>query len=257
MLRRKGGMSADAFRHHWRNTHGPLAASFQHTLGIRRYTQSLRDVESTGDDGGALAREARGGMAEPFDGVAEFWFESESAIAAALSSEQGLGAIEALIADEAQFIDLPRSPFWLSHEHPQVSTQHLQPIARPRTPIVKLYFPIQQLPALSVADAQRYWLLEHGPLVRSHAAARGMICYQQVHRFETEVLDRLQERRGALDHGFIGHAEAWFDRSVPRLGPEVEDASLRALEDERNFIHWAKSTAWLSKEAVFVDRSWL
>ena len=255
MLRRKPGMSPKDFCDYWRNIHGPLAASHQRTLAIRRYTQCLRDLAGSGDDGGAPARAARGGMAEPFDGVAEFWFASEAAMVAALSTDEGLAASEALIADEARFIDLPHSPFWLAQEHPQVSTQHLPPVAGPRSSIVKLHFPIHQLSALSVADAQRYWLLEHGPLVRSYAAARGMIWYHQVHRYETEVMAPMRQRRGTLDDAFIGHAEAWFDRSIPRLGPETEAASLAALEDERNFIDWSRSSAWLSKEAVFVDRS--
>ncbi len=37
LLRKRDGMSTDAFREHWRDTHGPLAARLE---GLRRYHQN-------------------------------------------------------------------------------------------------------------------------------------------------------------------------------------------------------------------------
>lgn len=257
MMRRKAGMSLAEFHDYWREEHGPLVSYFQSRLGILRYTQSHRDVLLGGVDSGAPARLARGGMQEPYDGVAEVWFASEAAMVSACSTPAGRAATERLIADEAQFIDLAASPFWLAREHPQVSTQRDRPLARLKTGMVKLHFPIRQLAGMTVAQAQDYWLFQHGPLVRSHAVARGMTCYQQVHRYESDHLEDMRSRRGTLVEPYIGHAEAWFDRLAPRAGPEAEASSLSALEDERNFIDWSQSSVWLSKELLFVDRPWV
>jgi uncharacterized protein (TIGR02118 family) len=65
----------------------------------------------------------------------------------------------------------------------------------------------------------------------------------------------LRRTRGTLVPAYDGHAEVWFDRSVPRGGPEVETASRRAVEDESRFIDFKRSTLWIGKEHVFIDRS--
>lgn len=257
MMRRKPDLTLAEFQAWWREDHGPLVASFQSRLGILRYTQSHRDILPNGDDAGAAIRSARGGMQDPYDGVSEMWFGSEQALHDAVSGRAGRAALDRLIEDEAGFVDLSASPFWLAREHPQVSIRHDPPVARPKTGVVKLHFPIRQPTAISLNEAQSYWLFQHGPLVRSHAVARGMLCYQQVHRFESQALTALADRRQPDIDPYIGHAEAWFDRLIPRTGPEAEDSSLKALEDERNFIDWRRSSAWLSKELLFVDRSWV
>ena len=69
-LRRKPGMSRKDFQAYWRDIHGPLAARHSTNLGIHRYIQ-LHTLDDPIND--ALA-EARGGMEEPYDGVAELWW---------------------------------------------------------------------------------------------------------------------------------------------------------------------------------------
>jgi hypothetical protein len=249
LLRRKAGSSLAEFQDRWRLDHGPLVASHQTRLGILRYTQSHR-LDDAMNDG--LAR-ARGGMEEPYDGVAELWWESEAALGAASGTDGGRRAGAELLADEAEFIDLAASPLWLAHEHPQVnpSPEHL--VARPRSRFVKLHFPLRHVPALSFDDARRYWRVQHGPLIRSMAPSMGMARYQQVHRFESSVEAALRAARGTVTDAYTGHAEAWFDRSVPG-GPEAAAAGRRAIEDERTFIDLPRSAIWVGKEHVFVDR---
>jgi len=77
-LRRRPGISLDEFQRYWRDTHAPLVAERAETLGIRRYVQvhtsDLADVH-------AMLQRRNGGSPEPFDGVAELWFDSlETAI---------------------------------------------------------------------------------------------------------------------------------------------------------------------------------
>ena len=51
------------------------------------------------------ASEARGWPANPFHGVAEVWWDSEEAMAAAFSTPIGVDAGEALAEDEKKFLD--------------------------------------------------------------------------------------------------------------------------------------------------------
>ena len=119
---------------------------------------------------------------------------------------------------------------------------------------MKLHFPLRHPAGTSLDDAQRYWRVQHGPLIRSMAPAMGMLRYQQVHRFETPLEAALREARGTVTEPYTGHAEAWFDRSVARVGPETAEANRIAVEDERKFIDLARSAIWVGKEHVFIDR---
>ena len=76
---------------------------------------------------------ARGGMEEPYDGVAELWWESEAAIAAAGPPPRGQRAGAELLADEAEFIDLPTRRLWLAYEYPQVNPSPENVVARPKS----------------------------------------------------------------------------------------------------------------------------
>lgn len=249
LVRRKPELSLAEFQDYWRNEHGPLVAYHQVRLGIERYTQSHR-LEDPANERMATAR---GGMEAPYDGVAELWFESEAAFVAAGRSEGGRAAGAALLADEANFIDLPNSPMHLAHEYPQVSPA-AEVVARPKSPIVKLHFPLRHLPSLSLEEAQQYWRVQHGPLIRSWAPAMGMLRYQQVHRYETPIEAALRASRGIEVEPYTGHAEAWTDRAAVRTSDEIRRAGRAAIDDEANFIDFGRSSMWLGKEHVLIER---
>jgi uncharacterized protein (TIGR02118 family) len=250
LLRRQPHLSLDEFHARWRDDHGPLVASHQTRLGIQRYTQSHRLDDRLND---ALAS-ARGGMEPPYDGVAELWFESEAAIAAAGATEGGRRAGAELLADEAEFIDLPASPLWLAYEYPQVNPAPEHTLARVKSPIVKLHFPLRHPAGQSLDEAQHYWRTSHGPLIRSMAPAMGMIRYQQVHRFESPFEAALRGPRGTTAEPYTGHAEAWFDRGRLGASPEAAESGRRAVEDEAHFIDFARSAIWIGKEHLLIDR---
>jgi len=247
MARRRPDMTLQQFQQYWRDEHGPLVAYHQHRLGIVRYTQTHRIGDPTDEKMAA----ARGGMEAPYDGVAELWFASEAALVEAGRTEGGKRAGRDLLEDEARFIDLPNSPLWLAHEYPQINPVD-EVVARPNSPVVKLHFPLRHLPDRTMADAQLYWKVQHGPLIRSLARAMGTLRYQQVHRYETPVADALCAARGIVAEPYTGHAEAWTDRSAVRATDELRAAGRAAVEDERHFIDFARSAMWLGKEHVLV-----
>jgi hypothetical protein len=225
-------------------------ASFAQHIGALRYTQSHRLDDQVNE----RMQAARGGMEPEYDGVAELWWESEEAVAAALATRKGAEAGATLVDDEAKFIDLPNSPLYFAHEYPQVNPTPETLVARERSGIVKLHFPLRFRKELEEEAARTYWRTAHGPLIRSQAHASGILRYQQVHRFASMLEPELRRSRRTEVPAYDGHAEVWFDRSVPRTGPEVDAAGRRAVEDESKFIDFRRSTMWIGKEHVFIDR---
>ena len=114
-LRRLPHLSREEFQKYWLETHGPLVRERAKAIGALRYVQL-----HTGHDAmNEMLRASRGGP-EPYDGVAELWFESVEAIDAGLADEAGRRAAAELLEDERRFIDLENSPLWMADEHPIV-----------------------------------------------------------------------------------------------------------------------------------------
>jgi uncharacterized protein (TIGR02118 family) len=114
-LRRLPRLSRAEFQRYWRETHAPLVRRHATALAIRRYVQ-LHTLDDPLND---ALRATRGGP-EPYDGIAELWWESRETLAAALATPEGGRAGEELLADERRFIDLARSPLWVAEERPVI-----------------------------------------------------------------------------------------------------------------------------------------
>lgn len=111
-LRRRPDMSLDEFQEYWRGTHAQLVADRADVLKIRRYVQ----VHTTELPGLHQAFQRRnGGAPEPFDGVAELWFDSMDDLG---GDDPAVRQAQLdLLEDERNFIDLPNSPMWIAEEH--------------------------------------------------------------------------------------------------------------------------------------------
>jgi uncharacterized protein (TIGR02118 family) len=110
-LRRLPQLSRAQFQQYWRETHAPLVRKHAGTLGIKRYVQA-HTIDPPGTQGIAAAR----GAPDPYDGVAEVWFDLNHL----LSVAQRDAAVEAgrqLLEDEARFIDLAESPIFITEDH--------------------------------------------------------------------------------------------------------------------------------------------
>ena len=108
-LRRKPGLSWDEFSEYWRTVHAPLVRERAELLGIKRYVQvrTLQDRELH-----ARMQARNGGAPEPFDGIAELWFDPADSRATSAAAR----AAAELLEDERNFIDLPNSPMWYGEE---------------------------------------------------------------------------------------------------------------------------------------------
>jgi len=96
-ITRRPGMTLEEFSRYWREVHGPIGRRIP---GLRRLVQS-HPVPLPPD------------MALPgFDGMAELWFDDMAALEAARRSPEW----RVSTADEANFIDAPRTALFLTEE---------------------------------------------------------------------------------------------------------------------------------------------
>ena len=252
VLRRLPNLTRQEFQDYWRNVHGPLVAKHSTTMRVRRYVQT-----HTLDDPINDLLQAPRGTLEPYDGVAELWWNHENEVVEGVGGPEGQKAAEELLEDEKKFIDMSRSSIYWATEVPQINPTPENLVARVETPIIKLCFFGHIKPELSRDEGQLYWRMHHGPLVRSLAPAARIKRYLQVHGLETPLNDILRETRGEMEEAFMGHAELWYDRlelAGAITTPEGARAMELMVEDESKFVDFKRSTLWVAKEHVFIDR---
>ena len=112
-LRRLPHLSYEEFHDYWLNNHGPLVRSVMDKLKIRHYVQVHAHKDSAISDNLRASRNAP----EPYDGVAELWFDSPEAIEENGKTPEAAAAGRLLLEDEKKFIDLENSPLWFNDEH--------------------------------------------------------------------------------------------------------------------------------------------
>jgi uncharacterized protein (TIGR02118 family) len=117
--------------------------------------------------------------------------------------------------------------------------------------MIKLVFCVRRRSDLSADDFKRYWIENHAPLVKKHAAAVGAKRYVQSHTLEDGTNAALRASRGATQ-AFDGIAEVWWDShdalTAALSRPEGQAAGAELLEDEREFIDLARSSLFLTEE---------
>lgn len=90
LLKRKPELTAEQFRTHWLEIHGPLG---QNVPGIRRYVQHHVVGDARHPDLPPAA--------QSYDGIVEMWFDDEDAMHTALATPEA----KAMFADGAEFIE--------------------------------------------------------------------------------------------------------------------------------------------------------
>ncbi len=111
-LRRLPHLSLEEFQRYWLQKHGPLVRNRAKALGVKRYVQ-VHTLDHPLNEAIRRSRNA----AEPYDGVAELWWESAEEMAAATATPEGQKAARELREDERNFIDFARSSLWIAKEH--------------------------------------------------------------------------------------------------------------------------------------------
>jgi uncharacterized protein (TIGR02118 family) len=122
--------------------------------------------------------------------------------------------------------------------------------------MIKLVFCLRRRDDLSREEFQRYWLEQHGPLVRSHADALGIRRYVQVHSIDDGISLAVAGPRNPPPP-YDGVAELWFDDlealAVAGSTDEGRAAGAALLADERTFIDLESSPLFLTEEHVIIE----
>ncbi len=122
--------------------------------------------------------------------------------------------------------------------------------------MIKLVYCIRKRADLPAADFYRYWLEEHGPLVRSVAEAIKAAKYVQSHTAEPGLNDIFKQSRG-LAEPYDGITEVWWeditDLHAAMATEEGRAAMARLVDDESTFIDFANSRVFMTEEKVIFD----
>ena len=104
---------------------------------------------------------------------------------------------------------------------------------------------------MTFEDFSRYWLENHGPLVKSFSEALQAQRYVQSHRVETPLNEVAREPRGAADP-YDGITEIWWNSHDELLAalqtPEAQEAHQTLIADEATFCDLARSCLFLTEE---------
>jgi uncharacterized protein (TIGR02118 family) len=122
--------------------------------------------------------------------------------------------------------------------------------------MMKLVYCLRRLPELSREEFQSYWRENHGPLVRERAAVLGIRRYVQVHTLDSPLNEAMRASRGSDSDIFDGIAELWWesaeDFSAGARTDEGRQAARELYEDEKRFIDFSRSMAFVAEENPFV-----
>jgi hypothetical protein len=109
---KRSDLSDEEFFAYWLNNHGPLVKRFAAAIKAEKYVQS--HTISTPIN---TALQASRSLDMPYDGVTEIWFKDLETAQGVLVDPAAQEALQALIQDEATFVDFARSSMFLTEEH--------------------------------------------------------------------------------------------------------------------------------------------
>jgi len=122
--------------------------------------------------------------------------------------------------------------------------------------VIKFVYCVRKQPELSDEEFRRYWLEEHGPLVRSHAKALKAKRYVQSHLLDTPLNDAARQPRGCKPP-YDGLTELWWD-SAEELAAVLQseagqNINMELGQDEARFVDLANSSVFFTEEHVIFD----
>ena len=122
--------------------------------------------------------------------------------------------------------------------------------------MIKFVYCVHRLPHLSPEAFRKYWLEEHGPLVRKYAKALRACRYVQSHTLDTPLNLVAREPRGAGEP-YDGLTEVWWnsmeDLVAATESPEGQEANLLLTQDESRFVDLARSSVFFTQEHTLFD----
>ena len=117
--------------------------------------------------------------------------------------------------------------------------------------MIKLVYCLTKRADIDPDRFYRYWLEEHGPLVKSVAEAIGASRYVQSHTILPELNELMIESRG-LQPPYDGVTEVWWETMAAleqgMSSPTGVEAQTKLIEDGARFIDFNQSRVFMTEE---------
>jgi uncharacterized protein (TIGR02118 family) len=117
--------------------------------------------------------------------------------------------------------------------------------------MIKLVYVVRRRPDVSSEAFRKYWLEQHGPLVRSHAQALRAKRYVQSHTLDNPFNQIVQQIRGSQPP-YDGLTELWWDSMDDLVAasqtPEGQQANMTLAQDEANFCDLPNCSLFYTEE---------
>lgn len=122
--------------------------------------------------------------------------------------------------------------------------------------MIKFVYCVRRNPAMPEAEFHRYWLENHGPLVRSHAKTLRAKRYVQSHIVPHDLNALIRQSRGCAEP-YDGITEVWWDKIEDLVAalqtPEGQRINMLLAEDEGRFVDLARSAVFFTEEHTIFD----
>lgn len=253
-LRERSEHSLEEFQKYWRETHGPLVASFQTVLQMTRYVQVHRTPGEV-DDGVRSSRASLNLLTKDpvFDVVDHYWFEgSQNEVVERFKSTEGQKAWKAILQSEQKYIDFENST--LIFVQPRIIIPPREPYLR-ALPSNSTYCCNGFSEFVPGPESWEHWYDVHAPLCQRLADAVSFTKYMQDHPREVPYVEQMRRDRGMqLESRYKFCTNMWFEtRAI------YNDATFQAAQEEIRADEVAgfqvphKLNAFMGKEFYFVD----
>jgi len=117
--------------------------------------------------------------------------------------------------------------------------------------MIKFVYCVRRHPSLSSEAFRKYWIENHGPLVRRHAATLRARRYVQSHTMDTILNSIAQQPRGTKP-AYDGITELWWDSVDDLIGalqtPEGQEVNRLLAEDEARFCDLPNCSVFFTEE---------
>ena len=117
--------------------------------------------------------------------------------------------------------------------------------------MIKFVYVVRRRPEVSPAAFRKYWLENHGPLVRSQAPALRARRYIQSHLLDTPFNQMAQQIRGTKPP-YDGLTELWWDSLDDLVAaaqtPEGHQANITLTKDEARFCDLPNCSVFFTEE---------
>ena len=122
--------------------------------------------------------------------------------------------------------------------------------------MLKFVYCVRRHPNVTPEAFKKYWLENHGPLVRSYAKALRAKKYVQSHTLDTELNAAAQIPRGTKPP-YDGITEVWWNSAEDLVAalssPEGQEANAILATDEGRFCDLPNCSVFFTEEHTIFD----